>query len=412
MRRRRASRSTGASPWSPAPPACSGASTAARWPRRGATVVATDVDAGRLRRDRARAQAKPASRRCIRIAADITDADGARARCATRRRSRGDRLDVLVNNAAIDDKFDRRRGGEPPPRFENYPLEAFRRVARRQRHRHVPGCQVLGARDGAARAAAASSTSRRPTASSRPTSASTAGPTASRRFWKSAVYPASKGAVLAFTRFLATYWGERGVRVNSAVARRRRAGGAGRVLRRELPPPDAARPHGAAERATRARVVFLASDASQLHDRRQPGRRRRVDRMVMNDGLPVTAPLLERELRDARRAGQARGSPTSTACSPTAASTTPRTGEALKRFSVRDGMGVERLRAARRRDRVRHPRDRRGCVERRAEKLSVRYCYLGVGDKRQALAALARGGRHRASASSRTSATTSTTPRS
>ena len=59
-------------------------------------------------------------------------------------------------------------------------------------------------------------------------------------------------------------------------------------------------------------------------------------------------------------------------------------GEAQKRFSMRDGMGVERLRNA---DIETAFLSREGSpiVARRAEKLQLRLVYLGVADKRAAL---------------------------
>jgi len=55
-------------------------------------------------------------------------------------------------------------------------------------------------------------------------------------------------------------------------------------------------------------------------------------------------------------------------------------GEALRRFSVRDGMGVERLREAGVATAI-ITRERCGCVERRAAKLHLPHLFLGVQDK-------------------------------
>jgi 3-deoxy-D-manno-octulosonate 8-phosphate phosphatase (KDO 8-P phosphatase) len=104
---------------------------------------------------------------------------------------------------------------------------------------------------------------------------------------------------------------------------------------------------------------------------------------MLNDGLPVTAPLLERELE--MRAARVRVVATDVDGVLTDGGVYySAEGEALKRFSVRDGMGVERLRA----DGVEIAfvtRESSRLVERRAEKLQVRYCYLGVADKKSAL---------------------------
>jgi len=56
-------------------------------------------------------------------------------------------------------------------------------------------------------------------------------------------------------------------------------------------------------------------------------------------------------------------------------------GEELKRFSVRDGMGVERLRAEGIETAV-ITREIAPIVKKRAEKLKLRHLYMGVRDKR------------------------------
>ena len=55
-------------------------------------------------------------------------------------------------------------------------------------------------------------------------------------------------------------------------------------------------------------------------------------------------------------------------------------GEELKRFSVRDGMGVQRLREAGIETAI-ITREQSPSIKKRAEKLKLRYLYLGVGDK-------------------------------
>jgi 3-deoxy-D-manno-octulosonate 8-phosphate phosphatase (KDO 8-P phosphatase) len=107
--------------------------------------------------------------------------------------------------------------------------------------------------------------------------------------------------------------------------------------------------------------------------------------MVRRDEPRMSAPLLAREL--AARAGRVRLVVTDVDGVLTDGGVYySEHGEALKRFSVRDGMGVERLRA----DGVETvflTRESSAVVARRAEKLGVR-CYLGVKDKREALPGL------------------------
>jgi len=62
-------------------------------------------------------------------------------------------------------------------------------------------------------------------------------------------------------------------------------------------------------------------------------------------------------------------------------------GEALRRFSVRDGMGVERLRIAGIATAI-ITREQSGCVERRAAKLRLPHLFLGVQDKAAQLPAI------------------------
>jgi 3-deoxy-D-manno-octulosonate 8-phosphate phosphatase (KDO 8-P phosphatase) len=108
-----------------------------------------------------------------------------------------------------------------------------------------------------------------------------------------------------------------------------------------------------------------------------------MDRMVTDHESLICAPLFDREL--ALRAARVKVVATDVDGVLTDGGVYySEEGEALKRFSVRDGMGVERLRD----DGIEIAfvtRELSQIVVRRAEKLKVRLCYLGIRDKKDVL---------------------------
>jgi len=129
---------------------------------------------------------------------------------------RFDRLDVLVNNAAIDDKFASDAAHES--RFEHYPLDRWRRMLDANVTGMFLACQTLGS------AIAQRSSPARPGSIINissiygmvaPDQALYRRPDGSQAFWKSPAYPTTKAAVHGLTRYLAAYWGAAGVRVNA-----------------------------------------------------------------------------------------------------------------------------------------------------------------------------------------------------
>lgn len=60
-------------------------------------------------------------------------------------------------------------------------------------------------------------------------------------------------------------------------------------------------------------------------------------------------------------------------------------GEVMKRFSIRDGMGVERLRNILGIETGIITGEKSGSVQKRAEKLEIKYIYLGVKNKKSLL---------------------------
>jgi NAD(P)-dependent dehydrogenase (short-subunit alcohol dehydrogenase family) len=182
----------------------------------GADVIVTDIDAAGCDAFAAEvrgALGDEATNRVIGIGANVTDPASLRALHERACDEIGE-IDILVNNAAINDMFENPAMAGELSMFENYPLEMFQRsldvnvtgvflcsqiigsaMARRRRGSIINIASTYGI------VAPDQSLYRRPDGT--------------QSFHKSAAYPVTKGAVISFTRFLAAYWGSSGVRVNA-----------------------------------------------------------------------------------------------------------------------------------------------------------------------------------------------------
>lgn len=176
----------------------------------GARVIVTDITS-----EACQAVVRDIGESAFACETDVTDPEAVKNLLATAQSVTGG-IDVLINNAAVNDiiSVEGQEKNLDCLKFENYPLESWKRSL----DVNVTGVflcsQIIGGRMAEVGSGSIINI------------ASTYGIVAPdqslyqdreghQQFYKSAVYPTTKGAILSLTRFLAAYWGSAGVRVNT-----------------------------------------------------------------------------------------------------------------------------------------------------------------------------------------------------
>jgi NAD(P)-dependent dehydrogenase (short-subunit alcohol dehydrogenase family) len=223
----------------------------------GANVVLADIDGSRV--DAIATDLGATGGKIIGIAVDVTDEDSV-AHLVRETLTAFGRIDGLVNNAALDPKFDRGKSAQLAITFENYPLELWNRALAV----NLTGLFLC------ARAVAPSMLEQgRGVIVNVSSTYGMVGPDqrlyesdrpdAPREF-KPVAYSVTKSGVLGFSRYLAAYWAGTGIRVNTLTP--------GGVLNEQ--PPEFVRRYSARTPLGRmadrreycGALLFLLSDAS------------------------------------------------------------------------------------------------------------------------------------------------------
>lgn len=223
----------------------------------GAAVVIADIDGFACRRE-AENLAADAGAKAIGLPLDVTKPESIESVRAAVRERLG-RLDVLVNSAAINDRFAESDTADAT-KFERYPLHAWQTFLDVNLTGTFLACQILGAEIVAGRRGGSIINIGSTYGLVAPDQRIYRRPDGQQKFWKSPVYSASKGAVSALSRFISTYWATERVRCNTLCP-----GGVAQAQDEHFVRQYSARtPLGrmAEPNELRGAVVFLASDAS------------------------------------------------------------------------------------------------------------------------------------------------------
>jgi NAD(P)-dependent dehydrogenase (short-subunit alcohol dehydrogenase family) len=174
----------------------------------GANVIVADLDSNKCDKLASNLQSES-----IGLELDVTDPDSIKKLLKSTLDKFG-RVDILVNNAAINDMFESPKAAAEQSKFENYPLELWKKSVDVNLTGVFLCSQIIGTEMAKRKSGSIINV------------ASTYGMVApdqklyqkedgSQSFFKPPAYSATKGAVISFTKYLAAYWGQDDVRVNA-----------------------------------------------------------------------------------------------------------------------------------------------------------------------------------------------------
>lgn len=173
----------------------------------GATVIVTDLDEVEVEKF-----SRKLGENAFGYQMDITNSNSIKSVCDDVVTRFGG-IDVLVNNAAINDMVEDPKSSLELSKFENYPLETWEKSLKVNLTGVFLCCQIFGhrmAEQGRGSIINIASTY----GIVAPDQSLYVDEFGNQTFFKPPAYPVTKAGVIMLTKYLASYWGAKGVRVN------------------------------------------------------------------------------------------------------------------------------------------------------------------------------------------------------